>query len=151
MRITGIILIVLSLMAFAKDAPQHYTLENPPLGWTVSDQGIYKGDVKDANALAIIIQYREFNTPQDEDQMRKAIHKAVSSQYGKLKDIGPASVAGHATERLEVTDLGGVIHRIYVITQAPNKAWMVEVRGRQTQISSAEAEIGLILGKLKLK
>jgi hypothetical protein len=151
MRTAGILLIALSLLAFGKDVPQHYTLDNPPMGWTASDQGLYKGDVNDANALAVIIQYREFNNPMTEDQMCKTINKTVSTQYGKLKDIGPASVAGHATERYEVTDLGGVIHRIYVITQTPSKVWLVEVRGRQTQVSSAEAEIELILGRLKLQ
>jgi len=151
MRIIGITLIMLSVVALAKDVPQHYVLENPPLGWTTVNEGLFKGDVKDANALAILIQYREFNNALENAQMHKAVHKAIISQYGKVKDIGPASVAGHATERYEVTDLGGVIHRFYIITQSPNKAWMIEVRGRQTQISAAEAEIGLILGKIKLK
>jgi hypothetical protein len=151
MRIIGIILIMISLIALGKDVPQHFTLENPPLGWTIADKGLYKGDVADANTLAILVAYREFNNPMEEVQMHKAIHKSVTAQYGKIKDIGPASVASHATERYEVTDLGGVIHRFYIVTQAPNKAWLLEVRGRQTQISSAEAEIGLILGKIKFK
>jgi len=151
MRIIGITLMMLSLVALAKDAPQHFTLENPPIGWTVADNGLYKGDVADANTLAILVSYREFNNTMESAQMHKAIHKAVIAQYGKLKDIGPTSVAGHATERYECTDLGGVIHRFYIVTQTPRKAWMVEVRGRQMQISAAEAEIGIILGKLKLK
>lgn len=150
MRIIGIILTMMSFVAWGKDVPQHFTLENPPLGWTITDNGIFKGDVKDANTLAIMITYREFDNSLTDDQIYKTLLKLTKEQYGKIKDIGPSTVAGHATELFEFNDLGGIIHRLYIITQQPGKAWIVEVRGRQMQISTAEAEIGLILGKLKL-
>jgi hypothetical protein len=151
MRIIGIILIIMSFVAWGKDVPQHFTLENPPMGWTITDNGAYKGDVSDSNSLAVMVIYREYAISMTSEEIFKDVQKVMSVKYGKTKDLGPATVASHATEGFEVTDLGGVIHHFYIITQQPNKAWMVEVRGRQTQLSAAEAEIGLILGKLKLQ
>jgi len=142
---------VISFIAFSKDVPQHFTVENPPLGWTMTDNGIYKGDVNDPNSLAILVIYREYINSTTSNETFKSAQKAISTTYGKTRDLGPATVASHATEGFEATDLGGLIHRFYIITQAPTKAWLVEVRGRQMQLAAADAEIELILGELKLQ
>jgi hypothetical protein len=140
-----------SFVAWGKDVTPHFTLENQPMGWTITDNGVYKGDVQDTNTLAIMLTYREYDNSWTDEQIYNTALKLLKTQYGKIKDLGPATVAGHATEQFEFNDLGGIIRHLYIITKQPGKVWIIEVRGRQTQLSAAEAEIELILGKLKLQ
>jgi hypothetical protein len=147
----GIIIIALLLLAtMATAVDTHFSAGMVPIGWHVTDKGLIKGSIGDANAPAILVSYQEINPALPKEQALAAYLKSLSKTYSKVKDLGPCSVAGYGTEGYETTDLTGTMHRFYLITAVAGKAWTVEVRAKTTAMAGIEAEVGNILANMKL-
>jgi hypothetical protein len=149
---SGICLLTLLLVAgLAIAVDEHFTAGVIPIGWHVTESGLIKGMTSDDNAPAILIGFQTRDASTSAQQAMALYIKGLSKIYGKIKDMGPCSIAGGGTEGYETTDLTGTVHRFYIITSVAGKTWTVEVRAKTISIAGIEAELGNILANLKLK